>query len=576
MKFKHDFPFGATVLADGKTRFRIWAPSTPTLELAIDGGRTGMDAGGDGWHSLTLPAKAGTRYQYVMPDGLHFADPASRMQDTDVHGPSVVVDPCEFVWQNEDWKGRPWHECVLYELHPGLMGGFRGIQDHLPELQRLGVTAIELMPISDFPGRHNWGYDGVLPYAPDRAYGTPDQLKSLIDTAHGLGIAVFLDVVYNHFGPDGAYIHVFARKFFREDLHTPWGAAIDFRRVEVRDYFIQNTIYWLKEYRFDGLRFDAIGAILDETFLVDLTRIARGQIEPGRHIALVAEDEHNRSHLLGGAPRFDAQWADDFHHCMHVLLTRESEGYYDGFQDATNQLRRVLAEGFAYQGEIPPGGVKGRGSPSGGLPSTAFVTFLQNHDQTGNRAMGDRLSVLAAPDAIRAATALLLLTPFVPMLFMGEEFASTTPFLFFTDFHDELADAVRTGRRNEFRGFSGFKDEVKLARIPDPNAPSTFAASAPEPTDPAQFDWMRNVISLRRKHIVDGIPNCRSGGAEVLAPGAVRAEWQLGDGNRLMIALNLGTDIVDPKMPMGRTLHVEGTADATALGPNSFFAQLSR
>ncbi len=576
MKFKHDFPFGATVLADGKTRFRIWAPSTPTLELAIDGGRTGMDAGGDGWHSLTVPAKAGTRYQYVMPDGLHFADPASRMQDTDVHGPSVVVDPCEFVWQNEDWKGRPWHECVLYELHPGLMGGFRGIQDHLPELQRLGVTAIELMPISDFPGRHNWGYDGVLPYAPDRAYGTPGQLKSLIDTAHGLGIAVFLDVVYNHFGPDGAYIHVFARKFFREDLHTPWGAAIDFRRVEVRDYFIQNTIYWLKEYRFDGLRFDAIGAILDEDFLVDLTRIARGQIEPGRHIALVAEDEHNRSHLLGGAPRFDAQWADDFHHCMHVLLTRESEGYYDGFQDATNQLRRVLAEGFAYQGEIPPGGVKGRGSPSGGLPSTAFVTFLQNHDQTGNRAMGDRLSVLAAPDAIRAATALLLLTPFVPMLFMGEEFASTTPFLFFTDFHDELADAVRTGRRNEFRGFSGFKDEVKLARIPDPNAPSTFAASAPEPTDPAQFDWMRNVISLRRKHIVDGIPNCRSGGAEVLAPGAVRAEWQLGDGNRLMIALNLGTDIVDPKMPMGRTLHVEGTADATALGPNSFFAQLSR
>lgn len=576
MKFKHDFPFGATVLSDESTRFRVWAPSAPTLDLAIDGGRLGMVAEANGWHSLTVPAKAGTRYQYVMPDGLHFADPASRMQDTDVHGASVVVDPREFAWKTENWKGKPWHEYVLYELHPGLMGGFRGIQDHLPELQRLGVTAIELMPISDFPGRHNWGYDGVLPYAPDRAYGTPDELKSLIDTAHGLGIAVFLDVVYNHFGPDGAYIHVFARKFFREDLHTPWGAAIDFRRVEVRDYFIQNTIYWLNEYRFDGLRFDAIGAILDEDFLVDLTHIARGQVESGRHIALVAEDEHNRSHLLGGAPRFDAQWADDFHHCMHVLLTRESEGYYDGFQDATNQLRRVLAEGFAYQGETPPGGTKGRGSPSGELPSTAFVTFLQNHDQTGNRAMGERLSVLAEPDAVRAATSLLLLTPFIPMLFMGEEYASTTPFLFFTDFHNELADAVRTGRRNEFRGFSGFKDAAKLARIPDPNAPSTFAASAPEPTDPAQFDWMRNVISLRRKHVVPGIPGCRSEGAEVLGEGAVRAEWTLGDGSRLMIALNLGTKVVDPKMPMAQTIHAEGTADSTALGPNSFFAQLAR
>lgn len=576
MKFKHDFPFGATVLSDESTRFRVWAPSAPTLDLAIDGGRLGMVAEADGWHSLTVPAKAGTRYQYVMPDGMHFADPASRMQDTDVHGASVVVDPREFAWKTENWKGKPWHEYVLYELHPGLMGGFRGIQDHLPELQRLGVTAIELMPVSDFPGRHNWGYDGVLPYAPDRAYGTPDELKSLIDTAHGLGIAVFLDVVYNHFGPDGAYIHVFARKFFREDQHTPWGAAIDFRRVEVRDYFIQNTIYWLNEYRFDGLRFDAIGAILDEDFLVDLTRIARGQVESGRHIALVAEDEHNRSHLLGGAPRFDAQWADDFHHCMHVLLTRESEGYYDGFQDATNQLRRVLAEGFAYQGETPPGGTKGRGSPSGELPSTAFVTFLQNHDQTGNRAMGERLSALAEPEAVRAATALLLLTPFIPMLFMGEEYASTTPFLFFTDFHNELADAVRTGRRNEFRGFSGFKDAVKLARIPDPNAPSTFAASAPEPTDPAQFDWMRNVISLRRKHVVPGIPGCRSGGAEVLGEGAVRAEWTLGDGSRLMIALNLGTKVVDPKMPMAQTIHAEGVADSTALGPNSFFAQLAR
>ena len=575
MKFKHDLPFGATVLNDGTTRFRIWAPSAPTLDLAIGGARLTMVAETGGWHSLTVPARAGTRYQYVMPDGLHFADPASRMQDTDVHGPSVVVDPGDFEWQTDDWHGRPWHEHVLYELHPGLMGGFRGIQDHLPELQRLGVNAIELMPIADFPGRHNWGYDGVLPYAPDRAYGTPDELKSLVDAAHRLGIAVFLDVVYNHFGPDGAYIHVFARKFFRDDIHTPWGAAIDFRRPEVRDFFIQNTIYWLREYRLDGLRFDAVSAISEEDFLFDLARLARGQVESGRHIALVLENEHNRVSLLGGAPRFDAQWTDDFHHCMHVLLTGEDEGYYDGFHDATHLLCRVLAEGFAYQGEVPPGHTSGRGDASAGLPTTAFLVYLQNHDQIGNRAMGERLSVLAPAQAVRAATALMLLSPFVPMLFMGEEFASKTPFLFFTDHHNELADAVREGRRNEFRGFSGFKDEVKRARIPDPNAPSTFAASAPEASDPSQSDWMRHVIALRRDYIVPGIQGCRSDGADVLGGGAVRAAWKLGTGKRLMVALNLGEAVVDPALPEGQTIFTEGDAERSALGPRSFIAQLA-
>lgn len=576
MKFKHELPFGAAVLNNGTTRFRIWAPSAPTLDLAIDGARMTMVPEAGGWHNLTVPAGPGTRYQYVMPDGLHFADPASRMQDTDVHDPSIVVDPCDYDWKTEDWVGRPWHEYVLYELHPGLMGGFRGIQDHLPELQRLGVNAIELMPVADFPGRHNWGYDGVLPYAPDRSYGTPDELKSLVDTAHGLGIAVFLDVVYNHFGPDGAYIHVFANKFFREDVHTPWGAAIDFRRSEVRDYFIQNTVFWLNEYRLDGLRYDAVHAISEEDFLFDLARISRGQVEKGRHIALVAENERNHVALIGGAPRFDAQWTDDFHHCMHVLLTGEEEGYYDAFQDATNQLRRVLAEGFAYQGEVPPGGTKGRGEASAGLPPTSFVMFLQNHDQTGNRAMGERLTVLASPQAVRAATALMLLSPFVPMLFMGEEFGSTTPFLFFTDFHNELAGAVRDGRRNEFRGFSGFKDERKLTLIPDPNAPSTFAASAPEPTDPARFDWMRQVIALRREHIVPNIVGCRSDGAEVLGDRAVRAAWTLADGRRLMIALNLGETVVEAGLPEGETIFIEGDAHPSSLGPRSFIAQFAQ
>lgn len=574
MKFRHELPFGATLQPNGTTRFRIWAPSAEGLDLVIGGTKRGMTHEGGGWYALTVPAPAGTRYQYALPDGTHFADPASRMQDTDVHDPSVVVDPTDYEWQNADWQGRPWHEMVLYELHPGLMGGFRGIQEHLPELQRLGITAVELMPVADFPGRHNWGYDGVLPYAPDRAYGTPDEFKAMVDAAHGLGLSVYLDVVYNHFGPDGAYIHAFARKFFREDLQTPWGAAIDFRRPEVRDYFLQNVIYWLEEYRLDGLRFDAVNAISEEDFLFDVARLAHGRIERGRHIGLVLEHEHNRAALLGGAPRFDAQWADDFHHCLHVLLTGEDEGYYDGFQDTTNQLRRVLAEGFAYQGEVPPGKQKPRGEPSGHLPTSAFVVFLQNHDQTGNRAMGERLAALVEPQALRAAAALMLLSPFIPMLFMGDEFASKSPFLFFTDHHDELADLVREGRRSEFGHFSGFKDEAKRARIPDPNAASTFASSAPEPTDQAHFDWMRHVLALRRERITAGIPGCRSLGADVLAPGAVRAAWRLGNGKQLTVAINLGTAAVDPKLSDGPMLFTEGDWQPAQLGVASFVAQL--
>lgn len=574
MRFQHQLPFGATLLRDGATRFRIWAPSAERMELAVAGTRRGMAREPGGWHALTVPAPAGTRYQFVLPDGLHVPDPASRMQDKDVHGPSVVVDPEEFIWQNGDWRGRPWHETVVYELHAGAMGGFRGIGDHLPELQRLGVTAIELMPIADFPGRHNWGYDGVLPYAPDRAYGTPDELKALVDAAHGLQMNVMLDVVYNHFGPDGAYLHAYAKPFFREDIKTPWGAAIDFRRPEVRDYFIQNAVYWLEEYRFDGLRFDAVHAISEEDFLFDLARIVRGRIEKGRRIGLVLEHENNRSRLLGGPPRFDAQWADDFHHCLHVLLTGESEGYYAGFQDPTNQLRRVLAEGFAYQGETPPGHDEPRGEPSGHLPPTAFVMCLQNHDQIGNRAMGERLTALAEPQALQAATALLLLTPFIPMLFMGEEWASKTPFLYFTDHNKELAELVRQGRRDEFKHFSAFQDEAKRARIPDPNAPSTFAASIPEQTDAAHFEWMRHLLALRRERIVPGIPGCRSAGAEVLGQGAVRAAWRLGNGRELVVAINLGPDTLDARMPEGEPLFATGDADPNQLPPASFIAHL--
>ena len=553
-RFSHPLPFGARL--DGTTaHFRLWAPSVETVEVEMDGQFHAMAAGADGWHAATVPAAAGAQYRYRLPDGLLVPDPASRAQDGDVHGPSVVVDPRAFAWQHGQWMGRPWQEAVVYELHPGAFGGFDGIRAQLPHLAALGVTAIELMPIADFPGKHNWGYDGVLPYAPDAAYGTPDALKALVDAAHGLGLMVMLDVVYNHFGPDGAYLHAYAKSFFREDIKTPWGAAIDFRRPEVRAYFEQNALYWLMEYRFDGLRFDAVHAINDPEFLDGLAAHLRAGVEPGRQIHLVLEHEGNAARHLRATPDgpgFDAQWTDDVHHCLHVLLTGESEGYYEDFQDPIHQLARCMAEGFAYQGEVSPHSGKPRGEPSAYLPTTAFVICLQNHDQIGNRAMGDRLTTLADPQALQAATALLLLSPFIPLLFMGEEVFSKTPFLFFTDHNHDLAELVRKGRREEFKHFAAFQDPERREKIPDPNAHGTFDASVPDLSGPADFH--RDLLALRRTHVVPGVLGCRTAGVDVLSRTALVAKWTLGTGATLTIACNFGKDTVRFTAPAGPEL----------------------
>ena len=546
-RFAHALPFGAELQGD-KAQFRIWAPSAERLTLELEGADHAMAREPDGWHSAAVPAGAGARYRFRMPDGLAFPDPASRQQVGDVHDPSVVVDPRSYEWQNSGWNGRPWHETVVYELHAGAFGGFDGIRAQLPRLAELGVTAVELMPVASFPGARNWGYDGVLPFAPDSAYGTPDQLKALVDAAHGLGLQMFLDVVYNHFGPDGAYLHAFAKTFFRDDVHTPWGAAIDFRRDQVRAYFEQNALFWLQEYRFDGLRFDAVHAINDPGFLDELAATIRATVEPDRHVHLVLEHEGNASrHLRTGpqAPGFDAQWADDVHHAMHVLLTGEQEGYYQDFADPIRFLARSMAEGFAYQGEVSPHSGKPRGEPSAHLPTTAFVICLQNHDQIGNRAMGERLTTLADPQALRAATTLLLLAPFIPMLFMGEEVESRAPFLFFTDHNDELAKLVREGRRSEFKHFAAFEDPERREQIPDPNAASTFQASKPDCSGDDGF--VRKLLSLRQARIVPGIPGARSAGVDVLGKSALVARWRLGTGETLSLAVNFGDE--KPALP---------------------------
>ncbi len=543
--------FGARRLTAGSVRFRLWAPVQETVSVAFESGDLlPMHRSIDGWFEAVADVPDGTAYRYRLADGLLIPDPASTGQCDDVHGASVVGSG-HYVWQHPEWLGRPWTEAVLYEVHPGTAGGFCAIRDDLPRLKALGVTAVELMPVAAFPGRRNWGYDGVLPYAPDRTYGTPEDLKSLIDTAHGLGLMMFLDVVYNHFGPDGNYLAAYAPQFFRDDVNTPWGPAIDFRRPEVRDYFTCNVLMWLQDYRFDGLRFDAVHAIQDQDWVEEMAASVRSAIGD-RHVHLVLE-HHNAAALLRTSA--DAQWNDDGHNVLHVLLTDEDGGYYaDYANDPAAKLARVLSDGWIYQGETSAYLQAPRGEPCSDLPPYAHVLFLQNHDQIGNRAFGERLTSLAGVAAMDAAIALQILCPQIPLLFMGEETGSRTPFLFFTDHHDALADTVREGRRKEFAGFVQFADPAQRERIPDPNAVSTFTASFPQPDAPDRFEFYQHLIALRMAEIVPRLPGATSLGAEPIGPKAVRARWMMGDGTRLTIITNLGPEILPVDAPTGRLL----------------------
>ncbi len=535
------FQFGPAIRRDG-THFSLWAPGAHSMMLEIEGRRPlPMAPQTGGWHEAEAPVGAGARYRFRLPDGTLVPDPASRFQPDDAQGPSLVTSPGAYGWQCESWRGRPWQEAVIYELHVGLLGGYRGVAERLPVLAGIGVTVIELMPVAEFPGDRNWGYDGVLPFAPESAYGTPGELKALIDAAHALGLMVFLDVVYNHFGPDGNWLHAYAPAFFRDDLHTPWGAGIDFRREEVRRFFIENALYWLGEFRFDGLRLDAVHAISEPGWIDEMAAEVRSAF-PGRHIHLVLENEHNEAaHMRGPV---DAQWNDDFHNVMHVLLTGETHAYYRDFAaDPAKKLARALAQGFVYQGEPSPHhDGEPRGSASADLPPSAFVSFLQNHDQVGNRAFGERLTTLTGAASLRAATALLLLLcPQIPLIFMGDELGSTAPFLFFTDFHGDLAAAVREGRRKEFAKLPAFCDPARREAIPDPNAQSTFEACR---IDFGKADgWRRlyrDLLALRHRHIVPTLAETRSIGAQALGERAVAACWRLNAAQTLTLACNLG------------------------------------
>ena len=577
-KRRHGMPFGAELLPAGGVRFRLWAPAARAVELVLQGGSVlRMDPRPEGWYELVVAsASAGTRYQYRIDGGMTVPDPASRRNPDDVHGASEIVDPWAFDWSDDDWRAPPWHGAVVYELHVGTFspeGTFAGAEKRLDHLVELGITAIELMPIADFPGKCGWGYDGALLFAPESAYGTPGELKSLVAAAHERRLAVILDVVYNHFGPEGNYLGSYAPQFFTERHHTPWGAAINFdgeHSRSVRDFYIHNTLYWLEEYHLDGLRYDAVHAITDHgarNILTDIAAAARAGPGRDRNLYLLLENGANQARFLG-APgskeTFDAQWNDDVHHCLHTILTGESDGYYlDYAEHAHTLLCRSLAEGFAYQGERSPHEGHPRGERSDHLPPTAFLNFLQNHDQIGNRALGERLSHLVKDEAaLRAAAAVLLLAPNPPMLFMGEEWGAPEPFPYFCDLGPELATAVREGRRREFARFERFSDPAALESIPDPTARATVDSARldwsrlTQPRHAERLDYYRRLLALRQREIVPRIPEIHGGRCtSVEKPGLLSVDWSLADGSTLHLIANLAPGAAPMrKLPVGRLI----------------------
>jgi len=485
-------PLGATPLPDGRCRFLVYAPFARTVEVVLlSPARRVAPLEGDGTgyhHGIVDGAAAGTLYLYRLDGETERPDPASRRQPQGVHGPSMVVDPGTFAWRDREWRGIPLSSYILYELHVGTYtpeGTFDAVIQHLDSLAELGVTAVELMPVAQFPGRRNWGYDGVYPFAVQESYGGPEGLKRLIDACHRRGLAVVLDVVYNHLGPEGNYLSDFG-PYFSDRYRTPWGPAVNFdgpHSDEVRRFFRENALHWLREFHADSLRLDAIHGILDfsaSPFLADLAAAVRGlRKEENRMVYLIPESDLNDARVVTppeeGGYGLDAQWSDDFHHALHTLLTGERDGYYADF-GGIGHLARAFTDGFVYSGQYSTYRRRRHGNSSLQLPAGKFVVFAQNHDQVGNRRLGDRLARLASFESLKLAAGVVLLSPFLPLLFMGEEYGEVAPFLYFVHHGDDaLIEAVRIGRKEEFAAF-GWNGE-----IPDPQDEETFLRSRPDP-----------------------------------------------------------------------------------------------
>ncbi len=510
-------PFGAEVTAEG-VRFRVFAPVVDAMRLQMEGASDllQMHAVGDGWYELrTDAASAGSRYRCVLPDGTSVPDPASRFQPEDVAGASEVIDPEAFAWSDVGWRGRPWHEAVIYELHVGSFtreGTFRAAVERLDHLVELGVTAIELMSLSDFPGTRNWGYDAVLPFAPDSAYGRPEELKRLVDEAHRRSLMVFLDVVYNHFGPEGDYTARYFPQMCSAHHASPWGKAFNFDGPgshQVREFFIHNALYWMEEFHIDGLRLDASHLMVDEGpkhILEELAERVRGAAA-GREVHLILEDQYNVAQRLmrrddGSAISYTAQWNHDMSHLLSAAFGNVGTGHDPAGED-TQLLAEMLANGYV----LPPSASRYPEEVLRRVPPNAYIAYTQTHDLVGNRIDAKRLHALVPPEAQRAATAVMLLLPQTPMLFMGEEWNATALFPFFSDYHDQIGEAVRKGR-SDFLKKQLLASDEEVSKAPDPQAESTFRS--------AQLDWnelgeepharvlgrYRDLLRVRREEIV--------------------------------------------------------------------------
>jgi maltooligosyltrehalose trehalohydrolase len=508
-----DVPLHGALPGDDTTTFRVWAPEADRLALVLDGETRPMDTMGDGYFECdTDAAGPGTRYRFMLDGDGPFPDPASRFQPEGVHGPSEVVDPTAYDWQDADWAGVARADLVIYELHVGAFtpeGTFDAVRERLDYLKSLGVTAIELMPVHDFPGTRNWGYDPAAWFAPSRAYGRPDALRRLVDAAHQAGLAVVLDVIYNHLGPDGAYANAFG-PFLTDKYDTPWGPAInldDDGSTGVRRFFLDNALHWLREYHLDGLRLDATHALHDDSdphFLAELSAAVDEHVD-GFERHLIAEDHRNLNRLVqprdDGGYGLDAVWSDDLHHQCRVLTAGDREGYYQDYQGTTAaDIATTLRNGWFFRGEYSDYLDEPRGTDPDPVDRSQCVVFIQNHDQVGNRPTGNRLTDDVSLPVYRALSVLLCVAQELPLLFMGQEWAASTPFQFFTDHNEELGPSVTEGRKEEFEGFSGFEGEV-----PDPQDPATFARSVldwDEPLRPPHDGVLalyRDLLALRPK-----------------------------------------------------------------------------
>jgi maltooligosyltrehalose trehalohydrolase len=551
---------GVEYVGDGKADVRIWAPACRSLDVVRDADRTsaaGLCRCPDGFFTGTLTGLApGDRYWLRLDGDRLRPDPTSRWQPEGPHGPSAIVDPSSFKWTDADWAGVRPEGQVLYELHVGTFtpeGTWGAAAGHLEELAALGITVIEMMPVADFAGRFGWGYDGVDIYAPTRLYGSPDDLRAFVDRAHAVGLGVILDVVYNHLGPDGNYLAEFSPDYFTDRYRNDWGQALNFEGpAPARDFFVQNAGYWIDEFHFDGLRLDATQDIHDaspEHVLAAISRRAR-EAAGARATYLVMENEpqdtrHLRP-LTAGGYGIDAAWNDDYHHTACVALTGRREAYYTDYTGSPQELISCAKYGYLYQGQWYSWQKKRRGTPALDLHGTSFVAFLENHDQVANTPFGRRLHQVAPPGRYRALTALTLLGPATPLIFQGQEFGSSRPFLFFADHREELREPIRAGRREFLTQFPSVTDPEVQSKLPAPDEEETFRTCKLDPTERESRTNMyalhRDLLALRRSDpAIAAAAHSRVDGA-VIAPETFVVRYDGGGDDRLLI-VNLGMDL---------------------------------